>query len=250
MKDERSRKWEIGVSTLPLVLGIISISLVASVAGSSVSSFKNPGDDRSANYWYVGAVSDESAYSQNNGIRGEIQVAPQGNVSSFLAFWVSETMSNQLWAQVGYYIFHGSAPTAFYQVWNMTTRSEITSGTAPVSQGNHIFSMSLTTGTIFEFSIDSLAIGFYNMQTNSSDPSAPLYALSEEGYCNAPFSFGEVSFSSLQVLKSGNWQDVSSAESYGDAWSVLGSAQNQSIGEGNFIVGGSYSPLQQETMLW
>ena len=69
-------------------------------------------------------------------------------------------------------------------------------------------------------------------------------ALSEEGYCNAPFSFESVSFSAMQVLQGGEWRGITSAQSYGSAWGMAVNAQNQ------FIVGGSYSSLQEGTPLW
>ena len=250
MIDGRRSKKKIAIATVPVVFIMITLSVVTSFAATTVShgsfsllkSYAN--ENQSAlNYWYVGASSSNSTFLQNNGIRSEIQVLPQ-NVSSFLAFWVSETMSNNLWGQVGYYIFHNSRPVAFYQVWNLSTKSEITSGTIDVSFGDHLFSMFLTKGTIFQFSVDSQKIGYYNMLTNGSSRTDPVFALSEEGYCSSPFSFEPVAFSAMQVLQGGDWLRITSAESYGNAWGMAGVAQSQ------FIVGGNYSSLLEGTSLW
>jgi hypothetical protein len=247
----RRRRSKVGIAALPVIFILISLSIMVSVAAASVlhATSNPPGSPASQNvvalnYWYVGALSNDSAYASNQGIRGEIQVVQQENVSSFLAFWVSDTLSNGLWGQVGYYIFHNSEPTAFYQVWNETTRSEIASGTAAVSFGNHLFSMYVTKGTTFEFSVDNTTIGYHDLGANASSAEEPMYALSEEGYCSAPFSFAPVSFSGLQVLKGGNWIDLASARSYGSSWGIAANGENQ------FIVGGSYSSIQEGTSLW
>ncbi|MDG6999483.1 MAG: hypothetical protein JRN15_10250 [Nitrososphaerota archaeon] len=253
MNDAAGKLAKFQFVAIPVVF-IITISVFAPYLAFSIfhgSSALGAVQNQSSqqNYWYVGASSGNDAYLQNNGIRGDILVIKQ-DTSSFLAFWVSETMSNGLWGQVGYYTFHNSQPVAFYQVWNLTTRSEAASGTLSVSQGVHLFSMSLDKGTTFEFSLDGNAIGYYDMKTSVSSSTVPIYALSEEGYSSAPFYFEPVSFSGIQVLKGGNWIVVGSALSYGNAWGMLGYAQNQSIGQGQFTVGGNYQSLPVGTALW
>jgi hypothetical protein len=251
MNGRRYRNRRIGLISLPVVIIMVLVSLTS---GASIvvlhdsyglmESFSNLGYESGSNYWYVGVSSNESDFMSNQGIRGEIQVVPQQNTGSFLAFWVSETVSDGLWGQVGYYIFHDSTPLAFYQVWNLTSRQEINSGDMPVSLGNHLFSMSLTQGTIFEFSVDSLAIGHFVMGANSSSATDPVNALSEEGYCSSPFPFAPVSFSAIQVLRGGEWVSLTSAESYGNSWGMVGSSQDQ------FTVGGDQLPLSEGTPLW
>lgn len=257
MSDANGKQRKLGVATIPVVFLMISLCFFASFAavsllhGSSGLQILRPVQGQTAltNYWYVGAASSDRVYLQNNGVRSEIQVVQQ-NVSAFLGFWVSETMSNNLWGQVGYYFFQNSQPEAFYQVWNLTTRSEIAHGTVSVSFGNHLFSMYLSKGTSFEFSVDSSEIGYYDMKTNISSQTVPIYALSEEGYCSAPFSFEPVTFSSIQTLESGHWIAVNSAQSYGNAWGLYGNEQSQTIGSNEFIVGGNYASLNPETVLW
>ncbi|MCL4519354.1 MAG: hypothetical protein M1587_09170, partial [Thaumarchaeota archaeon] len=150
MNDANGKERKLRLAALPLVFMMITVSAFAPFVASSVlhgSSYlvvfrPVQGQSGQANYWYVGASSSDNAYSQNNGVRSEIQVVQQ-STSSFLGFWVSETMSNGLWGQVGYYLFHNSRPVAFYQVWNLTTRSEIAHGTTAVSLGNHLFQLLL-----------------------------------------------------------------------------------------------------------
>ena len=248
--DSGKKRKKFGFATIPVMFMIITLSISATVAVSAIDNFSAPkGEVQSigANYWYVGAFSNGSNYTQNNGVRSEINVFSQKSDGALLGFWVSETMSNDLWAQVGYYIFHNSQPVAFYQVWNLTTRTEIASGTRAASSGDHLFSMSPKSGTIYEFSVDSLVIGYYNMKANTSSATDPVYALSEEGYCNAPFSFNPVTFNTLQVLKGDHWRTVASAQSYGNAWGIGGSVSES---PNQLIVGGTYSPLNQGTLLW
>ncbi|MGI0091765.1 MAG: hypothetical protein ACREBS_08650 [Nitrososphaerales archaeon] len=68
----------------------------------------------------------------------------------------------------------------------------------------YLFSMAEVKGTTFKFSVDSQTIGYYDMRTSTSSLTEFIFALSEEGYCAAPFFFEPVSFQSgMQVLKGG-----------------------------------------------
>ena len=236
---ERWRR-RMGLATIPVLFILISLAVAS---GAAVIHLPSAEPSTRSNFWYVGASSSNASYLSNQGVRGEIQVVDQRNVSSFLAFWVSETMENNLWGQVGYYVYQNSKPIAFFQVWNLTDRQEIGSGRQSISPGEHVFSMSLKEKTTFEFKVDSSEIGYYDMHTNLSSPSVPLYALSEEGYCSAPFSFLPVSFGELQVLQGGRWQSVNSEQSYGSSWGMA------SLKDNAFTVGGSYSPLPEGTSL-
>ena len=243
------------VKTRVFAISIVIVIAISAFAPFVVSAATHtsglgigPSQRNAQRYWYVGAASENGSYL-NNGIRGEIKVLPQ-YTSSFLSFWVSETMSNGLWGQVGYFIFHNSRPVAFYQVWNLTSRFEIASGTLSVSQGFHLFAISLLKATTFEFSVDGVAIGYYNMKTNVSSATVPVYVLSEEGYSSAPFAFEPVAFASIQILKTNHWIGISSALSYGNAWGIFGYMQNQQIEPGDFIVGGNSASLPEGTSLW
>ena len=235
-----SGRRRIGLATIPVLFILLSLAVASGAAVFHLPSAKPAAQ---ANFWYVGATSSNASYLSNQGIRGEIQVVEQRNVSSFLAFWVSETMSNNLWGQVGYYVYQNSEPIAFFQVWNLTNRQEIGSGRQSLSPGEHVFSMSLKEKTTFEFSVDSSVIGYYDMHTDLSSPRVPLYALSEEGYCSAPFSFLPVSFGAVQVLQEGRWHGVNSLQSYGSSWGMTSMKDNA------FAVGGSYSTLPGGTSL-
>ncbi len=204
----------------------------------------------SRNYWYVGASSSDTELALNSGIRSMIQVKPQ-NVSSVLAFWTSEAMSNNLWAQVGYYINNGSTPVAFYEVWNLTDRSEMAAGINPIDGGIHTFSFVLSEGTDWNFCVDSVIIGSYDMQTNATDQNYPLNAASEEGYAQYPFAFSNVLFASaMQVLRNGTWLNVTDATSFGSAWGIQGTNQGASLSQNQFSVGQSDSVISNGTILW
>ena len=178
-------------------------------------------DTPAASYWYVGGYSYDNVTFSNSGVRTTIEVRSQ-QVSSFLSFWISDTMSNNLWAQVGYYYFHSSGPIAFFQVWNLTTRTEVASRTSAVFYGVHTFSMELLEDDNWSFSVDSHQIGTYNMKTSVSSPNDSVTALSEEGYCNSPFSFQPVSFTeAIQVLHDGTWFTPAHA----NIWRLLGSSR-------------------------
>src|SRR5487761_39690 len=162
-------------------------------------------------YWYGGGCSNNTQVLQNSGARTFIDVEPQ-YVRAFLAFWVSESFSNNLWAQVGYYIYGSSVPIGFYQIWNMTPREEVSAGTTALRPGLHSFSFVLGSGGKLAFNVDDLTFGSYNIGKVSSSTSYPLCSLSEEGYSAAPFSFSPVTFKvAMQVLRSGTWSDANFA---------------------------------------
>jgi hypothetical protein len=214
---------------------------------SAVAGESPQGSDR---YWYVGAYSTNEALASNSGIRSMIQVKSQ-TVNGVLAFWGSEAMSNNLWAQVGYYIDNGTNPTGFYQIWNLTDGSEVGGGVCAVSEGIHTFSIVLGNGTVWKFGIDTQIIGSYDMHTNSSSLVYPARAMSEEGYVQQPFTFSNVLFASaLQVLKSGYWQNVTEALSSGNVWGIKGHNQNISLSQNEFSVGKDIPPLENNSTLW
>jgi len=201
-------------------------------------------------YWYVGAYSFDNITFANEGVRSQIQVRNQ-QVSSFLAFWISDSMSNNLWGQVGYYFFHDSGPTAFYQIWNLTTRTEVGSGASQLEAGIHDFTMALLSNNIWAFSVDSALIGTYNMHTNVSSSEDCVSALSEEGYSYAFFQFQPVLFEkAIEVLHSGTWLAPQFAASYGDSWGMQGENQNVTLSENEFVTGGASPSISFGTVLW
>jgi hypothetical protein len=194
-------------------------------------------------FWYVGAESILSNTQPNNGIRSTIQVKSQTQSSGALSFWVSEAFSNNLWAQVGYFVLNGSAPAAFFQVWNLTSGAELSTGALNASEGFHVFSMnSVPGGNVWQFKIDSNEIGSFVMGTNESNPSYPAYAMSEEGYAIAPFGFTQVLFSSaLEFYDFGTWHNATTGESYGNTWGLQGQEQSPILSANQILVGGSAS---------
>ncbi len=187
----------------------------------------------------------------NNGVRSFIQVRDQNNRDGVVSFWISEAFENNLWAQVGYYIQSGSQPVGFYQIWSLNNRSEISTGTTKVTDGIHEFAILHGNNTTWQFVIDSKVFGSFNMQTNSTSSSYPIYAMSEEGYTNEPFAFSQVMFSrAIQVLNSGNWYNVPSAVSFGTAWGIDGRVQSSQLLENQFVVGGSTRVIAANAELW
>ena len=204
----------------------------------------------SRSYWYGGACSNNTQALQNSGARTFIDVRAQ-YVKAFLAFWVSESFSNNLWAQVGYYIYGNSVPIGFYQIWNMTHQKEVSTGTTPLTQGMHSFSFVLGSDGKLSFNVDGNSFAYYHIGQVSSSTTYPLCSLSEEGYSAAPFSFSPVTFRvAMQVLRSPNWSDVSFASSFGNSWGVEGRAQNSSLFTNEIVVGSSVNIVPSSSELW
>jgi len=167
-----------------------------------------------------------------------------------LFFWVSDALSNNMWGQVGYYLFNGVTPVAFYSVWNLTSYTAVASGAATVPVGSHQFSMSLQAGTTWAFALDGSAFGTYNMAANVSSSSYPVYAVSEE-YASAPFPFSTVKFVvAMEVLRSGTWTPVKFASSYGTGWGVQGALQNSNLTNDQIVISSSLPALAGGTALW
>ncbi len=213
---------------------------------SAVRSFDAPS---SGSVWWVGASSTDSSALPNTGVQGKIQVIST-SVVGCLAFWVSDDLLNNVWGQVGYYICDTSTPLAFYQIWNLDTNAVLTSGSKSVSTGSHTFSMYLQSGTTWAYSLDGTVFGTYDMGASTSSSSYPVYALSEEE-ANSTFAFPTVGFSTaLQVMESGSWNPVQTAESYGTGWGLAGAAQGTGLQANQITVGGSLAALPQGTQLW
>jgi hypothetical protein len=222
------------------------------VSSSSSSTVTSTSSNNTTNYWYVGASSSDSSSESNQGIRSFIEVRNQSITGGVLSFWISEAFNNNLWAQVGYYIQNNSGPIAFYQIWNLTNRSEIVTGTHNVNDGIHLFSIQLVPRTeVWNFSLDGTTFGSFNMQTNISSANYPMYAMSEEGYAQSPFQFYPVLFqSAIQVYKSGLWQSVLHANSYGNNWGIQGHMQDSLLDNDEILVGNGLNVLSVNSVLW
>jgi hypothetical protein len=197
----------------------------------------------------VGVESTDSSALPNTGVRGVLQVIGI-QTSGSLAFWVSDDLSNNFWGQVGYFISGGGAPIAFFQVWNLNTKTIAFEGSTPTSNGFHTFSMFLRNGTTWDYEVDSSVFGTFDMGANSSSMSYPVYAVSEE-QANYTFTFPRVSLDpALEVLRSGSWGLVRFASSYGNAWGIQGTSQNSSLQAGEVTIGGNLSAISPGSTLW
>lgn len=175
-------------------------------------------------------------------------ISPQ--TSDSLSFWVSDDLSNNYWGQVGYFISGGGAPIAFFQVWNLNTSVIEFEGSTPTSDGFHAFSMFLKNGTTWDYAVDGLVFGSFDMHASTSSSTYPVYALSEE-QTNTTYTFPTVMFDpALQVLRSGSWDLVGSANSYGSAWGIQGTDQNSSLARGEVVLGGNLSLIPAGSRLW
>ena len=198
--------------------------------------------------WLVGAMSTDASALGNTGVRSTLQVINARPAGS-LAFWISDGLPNNVWGQVGY-ISTGGAPVAFYQVWNLTSNTILARGTTSIGTGNHTFSMYLQNGTTWAYAIDGSVFGTYDLGADSSSLTYPVYTLSEE-QANATFSFPAVNFSNaMQVLRSGTWNPVLSATSYGTGWGIAGNLQNNKLGADQMVLGGDLAGIPQGTELW
>jgi len=199
--------------------------------------------------WLVGAMSTDASALPNTGVRSTFQVINMPTTGS-LAFWVSDGLSNNVWGQVGYFISEGGAPVAFYQIWNLTTDTVLASATTTIETGNHTFSMDVQNGTTWAYAIDGNVFGTYDMGASLSSLTYPVYTVSEE-QGNATFSFPAVNFDSvMQVLRSGSWNPVLRAVSYGNSWGIEGNLQTNKLGANQMIVGGTLAQIPQGTVLW
>jgi hypothetical protein len=199
--------------------------------------------------WWVGASSTDASALPNTGVKGVIQVIST-QVTGCLSFWVSDDLSNDNWGQVGYFICNGSAPVAFYQVWDLNNSTIIAGGSASVSTGTHSFAMYVQSGTTWAYALDGSVMGTFDMGASTSSSSYPVYALSEEDASNV-FAFPSVTFTTaMQVLQSGTWNSVQTAQSYGTAWGTSGQAQGGGLQNDQIAVGGSLAALPQGTLLW
>jgi hypothetical protein len=209
-------------------------------------------------------MSADASALPNSGVRSTFQVISARPTGS-LSFWTSDGLSNNVWGQVGYFITLGSTPVGFYQVWNLTSNTIVARGTTPIGTGEHTFSMYDQNGTTWAYAIDGAVFGTYDMGSNSSSTTYPVYTLSEE-QANTIFSFPAVKFTTvMQVLRSGSWNPVLSGTSYETAgnrliegnrtvsmgvWEVQGNLQNNELGPDQMIVGGSFSGIPLGTVLW
>lgn len=229
---------------------VLSVALLILFSISLVPTDHARAASGSSGVWWVGAQSVDGSALPNTGVEASIQVSSQ-YFSGCLSFWVSESqLSNGDWLQVGYYICGDSTPIAFYQVWNLSGGVVLSGGYASVSTGAHTFSMYVTSGTTWAFALDGSVFGTYNTGS-AQTTSYPVYALSEQSSVATPQAISQVEFyTALDVLRSGVWQPVTLATSYGTAWGVAGKAQDSQLLSDSMLVGGGTSSLPRGTQLW
>ena len=167
-----------GTRLVAVILGLVFVGSVLSFsAGAPVTnqatvtppqttfSFSPPTDS----VWWVGAQSSDSSALPNTGVRSSIQVISDSSIAEndCLSFWIADGLTNNEWGQVGYYLCDGDAPTAFYQIWDLSSDTILSGGTESVSAGTHVFSMYLQSGTTWAYALDGTVFGTYDMGASS-----------------------------------------------------------------------------------
>ena len=214
--------------------------------------------------FYVGAYanvdSDPSGFP-NSGVEGAIQVVSQ-QVSGCLSYWVDDDSAANVWGQVGYYICNGSNPVAFYQVWNLSSSTVLSTGLSNVTLGYHSFSMysvaASAGGDTWAFALDGKVFGNYDMGSNVSSSTYGVSADAEEGYVSSAYQPAkQVGISAVYTYASGDWSAVQSAiepwacgATQMSCWGIEGNAQNSSVPAGGYITGGSSLPVGLGSRLW
>src|SRR5205085_7467149 len=105
----------------------------------------------SSNYYYDGgAYSDDASAIPNAGVRAVIDVSsqpgPTGS-SGRVTPYVSDDLSNDIWIQLGYTASMNQVPRGFYQIWNLSSSSVLTTGYFSVMRGPHVFAIYLKSGS-------------------------------------------------------------------------------------------------------
>jgi hypothetical protein len=197
--------------------------------------------------YYAGAMSKVTSAYPNQGVQGVINVVDMSSLpSTLIAAWVAETGEDSsviggdtIWAQVGYYTGEGNTPQAFYQIWNLTADTVLTSGFVSVSTGYHTFSMQLMSGTTWGFYLDGVSFGSYNLGVSAMGyyGSEPLEALVEEQGTTA--SFPDVEFTvAFEVYLGGAWVPVQSAYAYIDGpYGTVGTLQDSALASNQIVAG-------------
>jgi hypothetical protein len=238
------------VVLLLLTVGILGGATVPAVVVPTQGPPRLTTAGSSSGTWWVGASATTASALPNTGVSGTVQVISTP-VSGCLTFWVSDDLEDNIWGQVGYYLYGSSTPVAFYEIWNLNTNTELFAATTSVTTGYHTFSMYLESGTTWAYALDGKVFGTYDMGASVSSSSYPVYALSEESYVSSPFSFPTTTFTTaMQVMQSGGWNYVQTGNSYGTAWGVQSNLQNQGLQNDEIALGWQAAPTSQGSTLW
>lgn len=253
---------------LKLVFSIASICLlVVSYSAVQTSTPQPPTPPESllapvsfsSGVFYVGAQTLDKSVWPNLGVRASIQViSTTVEGSGCLAFWVSDSeLTNNMWGQVGYYECTGSSPTAFFEVWNIATGTDLcptttSCGLSPVlATGTHVFSMAATSSTTWTFMVDGTTLGTWNMGGTSLMSTYPIYSTAELQGATA-FTYPQVTFPiAIQGFVNGVWVSADKASSYNaPGLGIQGNAQKPSISVDSIVLGDSTAVTGSGATLW
>ena len=213
-------------------------------------------------FWWIGAESTGSAGVPNSGVQAIIQSVSDPPTGGCFDCWTSEFLTNQYWGQIG---FSACDPTAgpgfeaFYQIWDTATDAPVNDGflvdgeTSNLTTGDHLFTMSVVSGTTWAFAVDGVVFGTYDMGSATASEANAISTLCEEGDgVAAPFVPSQVDMPvAMNVLQTGTWTPAAAGEVYNTAGlsGVVGHLQDAGPDE-SAVAGGSAPYLTPGTPLW
>jgi hypothetical protein len=212
--------------------------------------------DGPAGFWWKGARATDATAIENSGIEATFQVVNSPPPIGCIDWWTSETVMDGFWGQVGAEActFTGGTTSfrAFYQVWD-PTGIELVDASTPVSEGLHTFSMFVSEGTIWAFSIDAHAFGSFDMGSAASD-GVSAQTLCEQGDgVPAPYIGPEVYFPEvMSVLHQGTWMQPTGAvvKDTANIAGVVGANEDGALTANQMRIDGSTAFVAPDTPLW
>jgi hypothetical protein len=222
------------------------------IAVLAASVFLAPGD-ASADLCQIGASMGDATALPNTGISAVIEVVP---LNGGHYYWIGERTTALFWGQVGYVDYVDGSLRPFFQVWDLNTGQLVVSSSfkKKISAGSHTFTMELTRGTKWSFSVDNTTLGTVDMHSSvSGDPGSSIVsAIVETQAANCPAPPQAISFSQLNVMQDGAWVEVRNgyAASGSRSFGVAGNLQDSSIPPATVLVGGTTPVLPAGTQLW
>ncbi len=227
---------------------------------------RSPSD--AEDFWWIGAESTGSAGVPNNGVQAIIQSVSDAPSGGCFDCWTSESLTNGTWGQIGFSACDPSVGypfEAFYQIWNTSTEGALPDGgvdygvflvdgeTTNLSTGDHLFTMSVVSGTTWAFAVDGVVLGTYDMGSATANEVNAISTLCEEGDgVAAQYVPPQVDMPvTMDVLQSGTWSPVAAGDVYNTAGlsGVVGHLQDAGPDE-SVVVGGGAPYLAPGTPLW
>jgi hypothetical protein len=251
-----------------VALSLVFLGCAPSHGGKSVPStpFVSPDTGVSyPSYYQVGAVANLTSAlpAPSSGVEATIEVVAQQVNIPLLSFWISETLDNNVWGQVGWTIYGPSfTPQAFFQVYDLNqpnatldqfAASMLGEGSAPITTGTHTFSMHVQSGTVWSFDVDGVSIGTCDMRSSqAATPNAGIASEENVGSGVAPPArfTGPIHVSGIKTLEAGSWVALDVGSSYGTGWGEKANLLDPGVPPGNLVFDFDFPRLNDGTPLW